>query len=346
MILVLTLAMFTYEAGLWYCLCFLFFMRACAPDNKILRGMTIWFLLPCALYTAMSVGNVIFLGSAVMPETKTVIGGFDFVKTVQNFLMTLKWYISGGMFLTGSDVIPAARLAVGMDVFQWGWPFLKGFRVYYFLGIGMVLAWIVLVWQGRRNIIAKQKGLLGWLAMMLAGYVLIIVLGRVNPLGFAQGMLNTLYYLYNFWVLFIVFLYAAVVPVMDKGGISARVTGWILVVLMCVFIVCNAVMIYRQNKLIEDLYKPTWTFVSQINRAVDEHGKEPGFSFYVRPDHPGNYLGRWFVKGKPEVIYSFTEILYPQFYNDKDPKYVLIGVPSDPRGTLCVRGASGGYQCK
>jgi len=336
--------MFTYEVGLWYCLCFLFFIHRHTPDHAVRQKLAGWFLLPIFLYAAASLANAMALNAGVVHEAKLLVNGFDLLKTIQNFLITLKWDVFSGLFLTNADVTANARLAVGEGVFSWAWP-LAAFKAYYLLGIGMILALIVLLVRGRRVAAAGHQGLRRWIILMLAGYVLIIVIGRVNPLGYAQGMLSTLYYLYNFWVLFIIFLYAAVAPVIGKTGVAGRVTGWVLVVLMCVFTVCNGIMVYRQNKWIDYLYKPTWTFVDHLNRVVDAHAKEADFSFYVRSDHPGNYLGRWFIKGKPDAIYSFAEILYPQFYAARDPKYILLGATVDAEGTLCVRRSAGGYQC-
>jgi hypothetical protein len=341
-ILLLTLAVFTYEVGLWYSVCFLFFIRAHTPDAKTRSGLWV-FLIPGVLYIAASAANAVMRHAEIIQETQVITNGLDPFKTIQNFFMMLKGDIFSGLFLTNPDVLPHARLTVQEAVFAWEWPF-KQFKPYHLLGIAMVLAWGVLFWKGRRPTADRPKGLLRWIALMLAGYLLIIIIGRVNSIGVAQGMLSTLYYLYNFWVLFIVFLYAAVSSLIGKGDRTARWAGWVLIVLMGIFTVCNAVMVYRQNRLIRELYEPTWTFVQQLNSVVDRHGREPGFSFYVRPDHPGNYLGRWFRRGKPEVVYSFTEILYPQFYNEKEPKYVLLGTPEKPEGTLCVRQA-GGYQC-
>lgn len=343
LVLLLSAAMFTYEVGLWYGLCFFFFLHTWPGEGDTRRSSLWWLFVPCVLYAAASAADAMFLGSAVVRETKTLADGFHLWETLQNFFITLKWDVFAGLFLTNADVSSAARLSVSQDVFAWGWPFTQ-FKAYYLLGVGIAAAWGLIVAQGKSGISPQNKRILAWTGAMLAGYLLIIVVGRVNPLGYQKGMLSTLYYLYNFWIIFIVFLYAAAAPAMEKNGLAVKASGWVLAGLMAVFMLCNAGMIYRQNKQIKDMYMPVWTFVSHLNGVMDRHGREPDFSFYVRPDYPGNYLGRWFVKGQPDLIASLGQVLFARSYNDKDPKYVLISAPRAPQGTLCVKKPSG-YQC-
>ena len=204
-VLLLTAAVMTYEVGVWYVLSFFGYAFMCARDKKA-GQMSFWLLVPLLLYAALS----IFHAASVSFDI-TYVGGkqafeslrpWDFLR---NMGILLKWQVFSGFFLQEKDILIDARLAVPTDVFGWAWPF-HVFDLYYSIGLALAGAWFCFFLRSWPFVVQQRGREMLLLGVMLLGYLAVIILGRMGPQG--VGVLNnSLYYFYNFWALFILFIF-------------------------------------------------------------------------------------------------------------------------------------------
>ena len=300
MLVLLTLACFTYEVGLWYCVCFAIMMRS-------------WrLLLPVWIYAMASISNAFY-------NTGVFAGGIPgnglhVYDCLNYFLMTVKWFICAGLFLAPEDMVFAPRLEVRNDFLIWG-----GISGAWSPGDILALCVILLVgfavW--RRHRLFKLNGKLqALILLMLSGYILIIVLGRVANRGLNAGLSNTVYYLYNFWVLAVIGMFA----------LFQTYHRWklLFITVLLVLSVYNAMNIHRMNSYMSNAFREERVFVTFIRGFVHQHQGEHGLSFTVSEHCPGHYAQMVLAHdGKTQKKLTFAQLLYPQYYNEKEPKYII-----------------------
>ncbi len=293
----LTLACLTYEGGVWYCLCFAFVMRC--------RQL----LLPVGIYTVLNLANIVchpdmvssvFLGKGV--------AGAHFW---QSWFLTIQWFLCAGLFLRSEDIIFAPRLGLRPDFIMPPGGLNGGSLLVVVLSaaVGFVF------WQ-RRHQLKEYLQLQTLLILMLAGYVMIIVCGRVMSRGVHDGLGNTLYYLYNFWILAVVAVYALAQSF--KRGKALLLAG------MIVLTVFNAQNIYRMNTFMARAFVPERGFVVYLRDFIRSHRTEKDFSFTVAQHCPGHYYQMIPSRdGRGLKKFTFAQLLYPQYYKEIDAKYVI-----------------------
>jgi hypothetical protein len=67
-----------------------------------------------------------------------------------------------------------------------------------------------------------------------------------------------------------------------------------------------------------------------MEMLIKDKGQEPGFSFYVAPDYPGNYIYKELHRkdDPPQRQYSFIEALYPRYFKPlAEAKYRFLVLP-------------------
>ncbi len=302
MLFFLTLACFTYEVGLWYSVCFALIMRS-------------WrLLIPAVIYAAASIGNAFF-------NTGVFAGGLpgnglQLYDCLNYFLLSVKWFIGAGLFLMPENLIFAPRLEARDDFLIWGGT-TGAWNMGDILALSVILMVAFAVWRHHRSIKVYGK-LQTLLLMMLTGYILIIVFGRVSSRGINAGLSNTIYYLYNFWVLAVIGIFT-----LFKSQQRWRM-AFIGVLLALSFY--NAHNIHRMNTYMARAFAQERRFVTYIRSFVNSHEAEPGFSFTVKEHCPGHYAQMIPTHdGKGQKKFTFAQLLYPQYYNDKNPKYTVGG---------------------
>lgn len=158
-------------------------------------------------------------------------------------------------------------------------------------------------------------------AFIFAG---IIALGRGSQIMMTDVLRVNTYYMYIFWVFVLVGLYAAVD--WSSTGVGRK---RLLCIFVAVLMVYNACKLYAANETQARGNNEVLVLVKTVEMLVKEKGHEPGFSFYVDPRYPGNYiykeLRRW---DEPLREYSFMEVLYPQYFTSQNPKYRFLTTPT------------------
>lgn len=156
------------------------------------------------------------------------------------------------------------------------------------------------------------------LAFVFAG---IIAVGRGNQVMMWDILRVNTYYMYMFWVLMSVGFFVC----MDWGSVHAwpkRLLGLVL----CLLIVFNAGKLYKANDKQARDNNDILIFAQTLSMLVDQKKDEPGFSFYVDPKYPGNYIYKEMrrIDDPPNRRYTFAEALYPQYYTKENPKYKFL----------------------
>jgi hypothetical protein len=127
-----------------------------------------------------------------------------------------------------------------------------------------------------------------WVFLALAGMILI---GRPKMTGLRRALL-------------IVFVTAGVLSGMFQG-----------------------VRVFQQARYFSRATQPMLVLTTTLDMLIRERGREPGFSFYVHPAYPGNYLvGHMFRKpGLPPMEFSFVNLLYQPYVRSKpEAKYKFL----------------------
>ncbi|MBF0386680.1 MAG: hypothetical protein HQL20_02355 [Candidatus Omnitrophica bacterium] len=314
----------TYEVGLWYILCFFIYSIICLKGSG--KASRSWVLLtPFFIYVLWSAGHWLAVHKQFVHNEGVLFGVSCSGNTLVNFFLILRLFLLGGFFLLPSDVIPDLRLCLGQEFFSLAWP-LNIWLPFRCVGAVVFVSVIILsfvgIWQIKLYVKRKMVFLL---LAMLAGYVLMIVVGRFNVRSYA-GISNSVYYFYNFWVLFVLILfllfqhYSAVLN-------SARLPLlMVLTVSIISFSLCNAFNIYSYTSLMKNESLLPRVYLRALDKFVSDHKKEKDFSFYFSPDDQNsiNLPLEWGIKGEASgTKHSVTELLYPQYFTDRNPKYRL-----------------------
>jgi hypothetical protein len=313
-------AVFLYETGIWYALCIGVFLW--------LRGRRIAVYGLAALgilYAGLSIADLFVRHVDVTRQVGEVTGNGSFFPTLLKAALLGKWFLSALFFLSPSDLSLVSRMMVHPDLVSWAWPWGQPYSFPLLMGAVLLMSVIAVLGQKTvRGGLRNGGAMLGLCCVMAAGYLGVIVLGRINIQG-EFGMRVGLYYPYNFLTL--VFVIAALassgnVPArrMSDKAFKAFCAGIILAV-----VVSHAFTVHRLTAQMARDHSTNRIFLEALDRYVKVHEKEPGFSFYVGLEYPGNYAADWIVRrgGEPGHVYSVAEALYFPQFTQKDPKYVI-----------------------
>ncbi len=316
-------AVFLYEAGVWY---------------VMVMGAYLWFRgkgYHSAAWGAWAIAAVALGVNALdlLVRGVNVAGAPDLLKeghvittTLGNALLLVKWFLSASFFLGKADLIPVSRMMVRPDVVSWTWPL--GQPLSWALAGGAVLVSACLAGAFYCRLFHRgSRRSMAFLAMclaMLAGYLVIIALGRINGLG-AQGIRTCLYYPYNFLILLIAAVALALPFDAGAAGARGKVLKWAAVACFSMVILFNVWTVRRVAGDIARDHRVVRQFVIELDHFVQAHKKEQGFSFYVGPQYPGNYTPDWVSRrgDAPGRMYTLAEALYPQYYSKNRPRYVI-----------------------
>ena len=318
--LLLLLAVLTYEAGILYILCFTgYALLRLRGTGKVRWG---WgFLLPLLIYAGWSYGHWVLAGIKVDPEAGKIMGLAASNKTAGNFLMVLKWFISGGFFLQPVDILMRSRLTVLPSCLSSIWP-LNDWLAVRWAGVAAGAGLLLCTGAGMLNFWGKTCWRrVGLLAAMLIGYLCLITIGRANTRVDGTGLECSLYYFYNCWVLFAALMYLLIREMMGRNVFI----GFGLAMMIVIFSGMNGVSVYRVTSSLKESCGAIRSVGRLVDKFVQAHRNEKDFSFYYRPGEPGNYVVSWLQRktDPPGKQYSLIEAYYPQYFNAEHPKYRL-----------------------
>ncbi|MEI6438111.1 MAG: hypothetical protein WCO69_05120 [Candidatus Omnitrophota bacterium] len=316
-------AVLIYEAGIWYIPClFLYAFLSLKGSGREQKSLIL--LVPILIYAGWDIGHWLITACHFDAETSRIAGTLPGLKTLMNFGSVAKWFIAGGFFLQPQDIIPISRLMVRPDVFRWDWPLANADPARW-IGAAALIATAasagISMLKCRKETMSAKALLL---TAMLAGYVLIIVAGRANVREDGSGLHRSLYYFYNFWVLFTPLLFLVTRPLFNKHRLLA---GALSITLLCLA-VQGSWNISRICTTIAEDQRPSRLLIKLLEGFIAQHRQEKDLSFYIRPNEPGNYWVNWLIKKNdpPGKHYYFVDVLYPQYTDPLHPKYRLQGI--------------------
>src|SRR6185436_11873423 len=159
----------------------------------------------------------------------------------------------------------------------------------------------------------------------------LLVLAPLAPLAYAggfclgrpqRGVLDITYYLYTFGLLLLVFIYALVDWDAMRGP-ARLAAGGVLVA----FALLHGAGAHSTARAIGRANDDASTFLTRVERFVDQHRHEPDFTFSV-PAHPRTVDPEITLKaGYPDDpagaarMKHLTEILFARYYREDNPKY-------------------------
>ena len=187
----------------------------------------------------------------------------------------------------------------------------------------IIIAMLVFFLFHKRRSLATQNATMvaGICFALVAIFSFIIAIGRGSQWLIWEVIRVNTYYMYIFWVFMIVGVFA-MVPWKDIG----RVTKGIFYFILAALIYMNAQQLYLVNdKQVQD-NNQIIVLVNTLEMFVAEHKNERGFSFYVAPNYPGNFIYPELRRtDDPKTRqYSFIEALYPQYFNAEEPQYKFL----------------------
>lgn len=308
-------ACFTYEPANVYALMTAVLLWFAVPK---LRGYVWLIVLPVILYALASWGNVM-VNHYTISEGQAIKHGFHPIKAIKDFAVSFSFWGYSGFFPTQLDMMFAAR-----NMIKDGAQLIKPLN----LSNGIVWAMLgvvaISIWAFCRRLVLltrNQAAFLWLLAGMMVIYTSVIVLGRISSRGLLNVLRVDLYYSYIYWVLLMPLLYA-----MIDVSVLRRWQRWVMGLCIAVVIIANGFLLYQANDKQMRENNHITIFVNTLDLLIKERGHEKDFSFYVADNYPGNYVYPEFRKitDEPGRMYSFAEILYPQYFTRDNPKYKFL----------------------
>ncbi len=312
-------AVFLYEVGLWYMVAMaVFFWRQGARRAGLIAAGVV------VVYALLSGLDFAWRHPDAVQEAQVLSACLGGAALARHAFLLVKWFAASGFFLGGADLVSRSRMMVDPGVTAWTWPWghMSGFHAW--LGLGLIFILAVGSLAGRIGAeVRRNAALLGLALVMALGGVLMIAAGRISVQGVSQGIIVCLYYPYNFLILLVAAAGLA-------AGPGRKIFGYGAAAAMILFSAVCAGEVYAVNERIARDHNPSRVFIHELGDFIRTHRQEPGFSFYVGPDYPGNYTPDWlFRRGDaPGRVYTMAEILCPQYFTTVHPKYNIVLPPS------------------
>ncbi|MBF0386679.1 MAG: hypothetical protein HQL20_02350 [Candidatus Omnitrophica bacterium] len=317
----LLMAVLTYEVGLLYSGCFFIYSLLELRGTGRVRWSLV-LLMPLAMYCCLSIGHWMLMNVQADQEGALILNKVISVSTLSNFFIVLKLFLFSGFFLQPLDVLPELRVSLVKDTLSWLWP-LNVWVLSRWVGAGLFVAFGCLVaYRLRYYKLTNELARILLVCAMLTGYLFMIVAGRVN-VRTEVSLVNTIYYDYNFWILFTVLLFLLMGELVSFVS-STRFLVFIFSLLVIMFSFNNARNIYAFTTVIKNDALISRTFLRALDKFITEHKNESDFSFSFAADDPYNVPLIWRRnKGLPILKRSLVHSLYPQYYVVQNPKYLL-----------------------
>jgi hypothetical protein len=313
-------AVFLYETGIWYALCMGAFLwlrgrRVAAHAMGVI----------IVLYFVADVADFVWRHAVALQAGELAHKGF-FLLTLTNMGLLGKWFLSAFFFLGSKDLLSLSRMMVRPEIVGWAWPW--GFPLTISIAVGAVALAVSTLVLGQslvRRGFGRNGPMLALCFFMALGYLAVIAVGRINLQG-AFAVRVGLYYPYNFLILLLV----AVALVSSGYGswhynLPDKLIRCFGACIIAATVVFYAATVHRVTAQMAYDHRQNRIFLAALDRYVKAHEKEPGFSFYIGPEYPGNYTADWVTRrGDPQGrLYTIAEALYfPQFTRN-NPKHVI-----------------------
>lgn len=319
MILYLLFACFIYETANLFALAMAVLLFFIFPKD---RSLSVWILTPVLLYAFFSYYNWAFVNHLSM---LTKSHGVSMGSYLGSIVSVSSWWFYEGLFNGIYGYIMDMRTMFRPEevmVFK----HLVFNNPQIVLELILLFSYAGLAWINRREFHKKIK-IIAVLMAMLFCYIAVIVIGRHDQMGaLRQAIRINSYYLYFFWL--IISLMAFVLMWTKEN--ESKISRFFIII----FVAASLLSGLQQGKIVylissgySQLMNKAVLLVTTLDLLVKEKGAEADFSFYVHPLYPGNSTYKEVHKkdDPPGRVYTFAELIYPQYYRPKDQaKYKLL----------------------
>jgi len=241
------------------------------------------------------------------------------------------WWIYSAFFPGKYEIIHVlgrAELANRQDIF----PAMGLGEWQLWLGTLFVLCWgLLAVRSGTWEFIKKRLGFLALLLGMALGWAAVISSARVQERGVAFALGGTVTYHYIIWCFLVVFMYSAVNFEALPSDRLTRAIKCAFIILIVGQMLHNGRLVYSMNRRISQWYAPSRELVKAVESMIMREGDQPGFSFYIDYDFPGNFLYPYRLREQDPITkrYSFAEMIYLNYFDDENPMFVFVSARHD-----------------
>ena len=323
----LLISVATYELGLVYSVFFFIYLWVVTFKQKM-SFSKIWYfiiLLPGVMYVILNLLdlNMRHLGYG---QGQAVLQVFHIFPTLKRAFMTMYWCVYSGLFPGNLETRNLQR-----TLFDAG-NFLDWRSIFQNTSVLKWQVWSVIVLVGSYIFVvfknwswvefkAKYK-FIGLVFFMVLAQMFLIVMARINFKQLVEVLRHNAYYSYYFWMYFTIILYG-IYSFQDKVKIQKSFVNIGLFVFMSIVIGINSYDVYQLNQKRAKVDTLRYFLVKNIEAHIKE-GKETGeeFSFFLDPKIALNLPWVKRVGDTSEKKYSFLELIYPDYFNRQNPRYI------------------------
>ena len=325
MTLCMTAACFTYEIHCIYSAILFLFLLSDEIKRRKGIGRSALLLLAPACFGLVSYLNRRMLGQTVEDSNVFWSGTSVFDKVLYTF-KALFWWIYAGMF-PGEYKIVYSLGRAGIDHPEQLFKPLPLTHFPVLLAMGCIAVYVVVFfYSASRDFIRRRAGLTGLMAAFLFSWSALIVVYRVQNRGVEFALAGSVYYLYMVWLFFIILVHNSINYDRIHHLRHFRHLRHGALAMLTALIFVNAVMTYRGNAALAREHEPSRKLIAALESLIRDVGDEPGFSFFVDPEFPGNYVYPYRLKKDDPLfkLYSYVELLYLDRFDNETPRFVFI----------------------
>jgi len=302
--LVFLLVCFIYESANLFALWMMIVLIVSCP-RMWKRALIIG--VPVILYVTTSAYNFIVVNHLLLAPGSQP---FPWGALSVNFFRAIGWWTYVGIFNGLYQYI----LMTSRTIFAFGdvltFKPLVGNNIFVLLGLVLSGAFLGLVGGNLRKLLRPQIFLLVLVSGMLFIYVGVLVAGRQQTVLFINTLRINTHYQYIFWI----FMTMMGFLLMGCQGLSGA-RRMLVIIFVLASILSGALQgmrIFQQAQGFCNATQEQIVLAATLDLLIKEKGQEPGFSFYVHPDYPGNYEASGvFVKpGTASIELTFANLLY------------------------------------
>ncbi len=329
----LFLACFTLEIGWVYCLffagyLFLFIRQRTINEKGNCHKFIPAFILclPAILYLLIYFFEIYRKGLS-LPQTASLSQGLSLGRIIKDLFFAFYYWTVGGLFPAAQEVYLYGRTQLiprSLFSFEGNVAVLQANCFLLLIGILLIFVYCWIIYKTLTWEYFKKRALLLLLIFILTfSYTLLIVLTRNNLLGFIETLSGSPYHSYFFWMYFVISLYLLMDFDQLKTIQRLQKIKYLSCILLIILILINGSLVYQMNSLRKYGYQSVRGDLKDVHKLIKSHGHKKGFSFGFEPSLTANPEITWvkFASDPPQKKYTFFELLYPQYYNDSNPKF-------------------------
>ena len=343
----LTLAVFTYELGVIFCVLFpIYFAISFSPErnggqpenlikeknkNCVLadkKTALISFCLPVLFYFLFNSLDFHYRNLTLSDRQSPVLSAQYILTLTGNTVPILFWWFHSGLF--------PSRIFTEIGQRTFMYPLYIDFSdkpalsvltiVQTLTSIGLIAAFLIVIKTHINKTFLKQRWkFLSLLFCLFCSYAFAVSLGRVSVQGLERILVENPYYHYFFWVFFLPFVYG-LIPFDQLQKSSHSTSQRIFTALLIILIVFN----YRFTSTLTSKRahkdKPQWALNQHIQALARQPTGQDRFSFHIDPSVNTNaYYLNWAKRaGDPnDKTYNYFNLLYPEYYREDGAKYIF-----------------------